>query len=174
MPAFSLPTDPQDMRPDLTADTPQRSDGRPPSRSASAPAGPRRAHHPRALAALCYTVPVVPAWVLLVRERRNGFVRFHAAQSLIFYSLITVAQVSLYLAILFLGGRITSDRMATATAAVVLALYVALAAVVAYVWTQLVADCVRGRARRLPVAGRWALRLERFAPRRFWRSLRSR
>ncbi len=64
--------------------------------------------------------------------------------------------------------------MATATAAVVLALYVALAAVVAYVWTQLVADCVRGRARRLPVAGRWALRLERFAPRRFWRSLRSR
>src|SRR5579884_3982422 len=34
-------------------------------------------HNPRVRAAICYALPFIPALSLLLRERRNGFIRMH-------------------------------------------------------------------------------------------------
>lgn len=136
-----------------------------------------RPHHPRVLAALCYTVPVVPAWMLLARggsERANPFVRFHAAQALVFQGVIAASQIILYLLLVIPGGLVTNDTLAIGLAGLLLVLYLAQAAVIAVVWSSLMADCIRGDARLLPVLGAWALRLEAFAPRALWARWRGR
>jgi uncharacterized membrane protein len=117
------------------------------------------------LAALCYTIPVIPAWFLLVRERRNPFVRFHAAQSITFYGCIAAGQVGLYLMLVSLGGVVTNDWLAIGIAGLLLLLFLALSSLIVFVWSRLVANCIRGEARLLPIAGPLALRLERFSMR---------
>jgi uncharacterized membrane protein len=133
-----------------------------------------RAHHPRVLAALCYAVPIVPGWVLLARERRNPFVRFHAAQSLVFFGLVAAGQAALYLLLVVAGVLIRNDLLAAMAALLVLILFLALASITAYGWATLLADCIRGDARPLPVAGRLAIRLERLSPGGLWRRRRGR
>ncbi|KAJ2723522.1 hypothetical protein GGI07_002560 [Coemansia sp. Benny D115] len=39
--------------------------------------------HPRILAPLCYVLPLAPALIILLLERRNTFVRLHAWQAII-------------------------------------------------------------------------------------------
>jgi uncharacterized membrane protein len=124
----------------------------------------RPEHHPRVRAAVCYAVPVIPGCVLLWRERENRFVRFHAAQSLVFFGLVAASQITLYLLLILAGGLIQSDRLALLAAAALTLLFVTVVAVMAYTWLQLLADCIGGRARRLPVAGAWAARIERAFP----------
>ncbi|MGH2517827.1 MAG: hypothetical protein ACRDHP_19445, partial [Ktedonobacterales bacterium] len=51
--------------------------------------------HARVRAGLAYAIPFVPALVLLVSERQHRWVRFHAAQSLVFFSLLALAQIAL-------------------------------------------------------------------------------
>jgi uncharacterized membrane protein len=134
-------------------------------------------HHPRVLAALCYTVPVVPAWSLLARKgskRESPFVRFHAAQALVFYGLVAAVQIALFVALVTLGGVVRDDVVASLIAVVLVVVYLAQAVVIAITWTSLMADCVRGDTRLLPVLGRVALRLERFAPRAAWARWRGR
>ncbi len=101
--------------------------------------------------------------MVLARERRNAFVRFHAAQSLVFFLVVAVGQLGMYAALVLAGGRITSDRTATIAAAIIAGLYLVFAAVTTYLWLRMVADCMRGAARPLPVAGRLGIRLERLS-----------
>jgi uncharacterized membrane protein len=172
----SLPYGPERQRSDLPRGsfTPA-SGGRGAARGASRHARLSRQHHPRALAALCYAVPIIPAWTLLARtgsERATPFVRFHAAQSLVFHGMVAASQLVLYLLLVIPGGLVTNARLAIALALVLLILYLAQAIVIAKTWGSLMADCIRGDARLLPFAGPLALRVERFAPRAAWARLR--
>jgi uncharacterized membrane protein len=128
----------------------------------------RRVHHPRALAALCYTVPIVPAWLILARERRNSFLRFHAAQAFVFHALIAVGQVAIYVLLLIAGGLIQDDFTALVAAVLAMIFFMSLGIAALILWLQLVADCLWGEAHALPIAGAWAVRLERFSPRDLW------
>jgi uncharacterized membrane protein len=134
-------------------------------------------HHPRVLAALCYTVPVVPAWILLTRkgnQRAAPFVRFHAAQSLVFHGMVAAAQIALYVVLMIAGGFVRDDLVASAIAVGLIMVWLMQAGFFAFTWSWLMADCIRGEARLLPLVGRLALRLERFAPRRAWARWRGR
>ncbi len=184
MPSRSLPFDPGQMgsgaqpwprgQQPTASVTPAARESPAQSSSRTHPSGASRRtrrphnHHPRVRAALCYAVPVVPGWWLLTHERRNPFVRFHAAQSLVFFALVAVGQLALYLLVLLAGGFIADNHQAIVAAGVVVVLYLAFAVTVAVVWLHLLADCIRGAARPLPLAGRLAARLERFAPRASW------
>lgn len=126
-------------------------------------------HHPCVRAALCYAVPVVPGWWTLTHERRNPFVRFHAAQSLIFFGLVAAGQVGLYGLLVLASNFIADMKWAIGMAAAFVVLYLAFAVTVAVVWLRLLASCIRGDAHPLPLAGRLAFRLQRFAPRAAWR-----
>jgi uncharacterized membrane protein len=163
-PGRSQPASPSSTRADQQARrTPPLA--QPPSPS-SPHARPRvRQRNPRVLAALCYAVPIVPGWVLLARERRNAFVRFHAAQSLVFFLVVAVGQLGIYAALVLAGGRITNDRTATIAAAIIAGLYLIFAAVTTFLWLRMVADCMRGAARPLPLAGGLGIRLERLSAR---------
>jgi uncharacterized membrane protein len=172
----SLPYGPERQRSDLPRGSfTSASGGRDATHGASRHARLIRQHHPRALAALCYTVPIIPAWTLLARsgsQRASRFVRFHAAQSLVFHGMVAASQLVLYLLLVILGGLVTSAWLTIALAVVLLILYVAQAIVIAKTWASLMADCIRGDARLLPLAGRLALRVEGFAPRAAWARLR--
>jgi uncharacterized membrane protein len=117
-------------------------------------------HSPRVKAALCYTVPLVPAVYLLAREERNRFLRLHAAQSLVFHGLVGGAQLTLFLALVILGGVIQSMTGALITAAILFVLFSMLLVVVAITWAHLVADCIRGQVALLPLVGAWAVWIE--------------
>jgi uncharacterized membrane protein len=172
----SLPYGPEGQRSDLPRGsfTPA-SGGRDAAHGTRRHARLTRQHHPRALAALCYTVPIIPAWTLLARTgsaRATPFVRFHAAQSLVFHGMVAASQIVLYLLLVIPGGMVTNARLAIALALVLLVLYVAQAIVIAKTWASLLADCIRGNVRLLRFAGPLALRVERFAPRVAWARLR--
>jgi uncharacterized membrane protein len=179
MPSRSLPSDlgrpranaqpPAQASAPASLEMPARSQPRTSPSGRRAPARRAHRHHPRVLAALCYAVPIVPGWWQLVHERRNPFLRFHAAQSLVFFALVAAGQIGFYALLVLAGGLITSDRLAIAAAFTFVALYLAFAVCVTIVWLRLLASCIRGDARPLPLAGRLALRLERFAPRAAWR-----
>jgi uncharacterized membrane protein len=125
-------------------------------------------HSPRVKAALCYTVPLVPALYLLTHERRNRFLRLHAAQSLVFHALVGLAQVLLFAVVVVLGGAITSTTGALVAAAALFAVFATLTLVVAVTWTHLVAECIRGRSALLPLVGGWALWVEACTAREVW------
>lgn len=174
MPSRSLPYDLERPRSGAQPPAPASAPASPamPARSQprTPPTGrPARRHHPRVLAALCYAVPIVPGWWQLAHERRNPFLRFHAAQSLVFFALVALGQLGLYALLVLAGGLITSDLLATAAAFTFVALYLAFAVSVTFVWLRLLASCIRGEARPLPLAGRLVFWLERFAPRAAWR-----
>lgn len=115
----------------------------------------------RVLAVLSYSIPLAPGAWLLLRERESRFLRWHAAQSLVFFALVAAAQIALYLLLMIAGGLIHSTSVAIVAAIVVVVLFAALGLCVLLVWLRLVGDCIDGRARRFPLLGRWAERLER-------------
>ena len=128
-------------------------------------------HHPRVLAALCYTVPIAPAWILLARSGNNRaapFVRFHAAQSLVFHGMVAAAQIMLYLLLMISGGLVANDLLDSAIAIVLVVLWLTQAGIATRTWSNLVADCISGHTKLLPRVGGLALRLERFSPRAAW------
>ena len=125
----------------------------------------RRALPPRMLAAMCYSIPLVPGAWLLWRERHSRFVRFHAAQSVVFCALIAAGQIALYLLLLLMGGWIQDILVASLAAVVVVGLYLALGLVALLLWLRLVSDCLDGRTRPLPLGAGWAARLERWTAR---------
>src|SRR5579871_5936970 len=102
----------EDLRPMPTRRTPRPA---PRERAAGGDAAPAaRRHDPRALAALCYSVPVVPSCMLLLRERRSRFLRFHAAQALVCFALVVAVQAVLYVLLVVAGGLIANDAVAAA------------------------------------------------------------
>lgn len=125
----------------------------------------RRQALPRVLAVLCYSLPIVPAVVVLLRARRHRFLRFHAAQALIFSCLLALGQTAIYLLMLFAGELIRDLGQATIAALVFFALYAALGLLAFVGWFRLAGDCIDGRARKLPIVGDWAARLERLTRR---------
>lgn len=116
--------------------------------------------NPRVLAALAYALPIIPALVLLARERRNHFVRLHAAQSLVFFTLLAFAQAALYTALVLTGAFVTDAKTAIVLGLIFYALFALLGIVSFVVWLVLLADTMSGRRRRLPVLARLADRLD--------------
>lgn len=123
----------------------------------------------RVLALLCYSIPLGPSLWMLWRERRSHFLRFHAAQALVLFALIAAGQSAIWFIVLLAGGMVHSTLLAAALAVVVVALFATLGLGALLLWLRLAGDCLDGRTRILPFAGRWAGRLERLTARRFRR-----
>lgn len=124
------------------------------------------ARNPRVLAAICYAVPFVASAATLLGllgAPRNRFVRLHAAQSLILFSLLGVGQVALFIALVTLGNLApTVGWLAVALGLAYYALVVGLGVVGLILWLRLISDCMAGRWRRYPALAPLAVRLERW------------
>lgn len=124
---------------------------------------------PRMRAALCYAFPLLPACYLLWRERRNGLIRLHAAQSIIFFGALGLAQIVLYTALVALGNWSAAGAWLTALGLLFWALFLALGLGGFTLWLRLLNDCAHGRVRRRPLLTSLAVRLDALAL-RFMRS----
>ena len=81
---------------------------------------------PRTRAALCYVFPLAPALYLLWRERRDVFIRLHAAQSVVFFGGLAVAQTLLFVALVALGNWAPAGGWLSALGLLFWALFLAL------------------------------------------------
>ena len=121
----------------------------------------RGRYNPRVTAALCYAVPYVVAVVALLRERRNRYVRFHAAQSLIFFVTIPLAQLALFIALVVVGNIVGIGALAFVLGLLFIGAFVALGVGALVLWLWMLADCWAGQATSFPILGSLAHRLER-------------
>jgi len=128
---------------------------------AGASSAQRGRRNPRVTAALCYAVPYVVALWLLLRERRNRFVRFHAAQSLIFFVTIPLIQVVLFVALVVVGNIVGSGALAFVLGLLFIGAFVAVGVGALILWLWMLADCWAGQATVFPILGSLAHRLER-------------
>src|SRR5262249_48427106 len=113
-------------------------------------------------AAVCYVVPLLPALVLLLRERRDRFVRVHAARALVFYLLLAVAQLTLYSAVVLLGGMVRPESPPTVAFGLVFyALLAALGFGAFLLWWALLHEAMSGRLERFPLLSGAAMCIER-------------
>lgn len=115
---------------------------------------------PRTRAALCYALPLLPALYMLWRERRNRFIRLHAAQAVVFFSGMALAQTALLVAIIPLGNWVTSAWLATVLGLLFWAAFIALGLGGLTLWLRMLNDCVHSRLRRRPLLTPLAVRLE--------------
>jgi uncharacterized membrane protein len=123
-------------------------------------------HNPRVLAALAYALPLVPALLLLARERRNRFVRIHAAQALVFFCLVGLAQASVFAALVGVGSVVSSARLAIVLGLVAYGLFALLGLAGFVTWLLLLADAMAGRRRKRLVLSGLADVLDRILTRR--------
>lgn len=114
----------------------------------------------RMRAGLAYAIPFVPALVLLVRERRHRWIRFHAAQSLVFFTLLALVQIALFAALVLLGGIIESLSAAALVGLAFYGVYLLVGIAGLLLWLRLIADAMSGRSTRLRPLSDWAMRLE--------------
>jgi uncharacterized membrane protein len=115
----------------------------------------------RTRAALSYAFPLLPGLYLLWRERRNRFVRLHAAQAVVFFGAVALAQIVLYVALVALGGWAPSGSWALIALGLLFwALYIALGLGGFTLWLRLLNDCAHGRLRRRPMLAPLSTRLE--------------
>jgi uncharacterized membrane protein len=121
----------------------------------------RGRRNPRVIAALCYAVPYVVALWVLLRERRNRFVRFHAAQSLIFFVTIPLVQLVLFVALVVVGNVVGIGGLAFVLGVVFIGAFLALGIGALFLWLRMLADCWAGQATVFPILGPVAHRLER-------------
>lgn len=103
------------------------------------------------VAALAYAVPLVPAVVLLQRERRNRFVRAHAATALVFFAVLALAQVALYVLLLVAGSHATNPRTAALFGIGLLVGWALVSVLGLVLWLRLVASAIEGRVVSLPL-----------------------
>lgn len=118
------------------------------------------ARDPRTHAALCYALPFVPGLYLLWHERRDRFIRLHAAQSVVFFTLAALLQVSLFVLVIVLGNVLSGGWLATAIGLTFWGLFLVIGVGGLLLWLRLLNDCVHGRLRRRPLLTSLALRLE--------------
>jgi uncharacterized membrane protein len=116
--------------------------------------------NPRVWAAFAYAIPFLPALWLLVRERRNRFVRLHAARSLSFFGGLALAQIVYFAALIAAGGAVTGLTVAALLGVIFYALYILLAALSFVFWLLLMRDALAGKATAYPLLGRWSQWLE--------------
>ena len=148
------------------ADAPDRAGVHPipPTVTAHIPLSARtsRPHrNPRVLAALAYVLPLLPALVLLLRERRNRFVRVHAAQALVFYLLVGGWQLALFFAAVGTGDVFTDLHTDVVVGLAFVAVFVLMAVLSLLLWLRLLADAMGGQRTLFPVLSLWAERIER-------------
>jgi uncharacterized membrane protein len=135
--------------------------GAPETDTASAPGVQRGRRNPRVVAALCYAVPYVVALWVLLRERRNRFVRFHAAQSLIFFVTIPLMQLMLFAALVVVGNIVGIGALAFVLGLLFIGAFLVLGIGALLLWLRMLADSWAGQATVFPVLGSLAHRLER-------------
>jgi len=99
--------------------------------------------NPRLRALLVHALPFAPAVVMLLRERRNAFVRLHAARALAFYGLIGIAQIVLFVTLVFIGG-FASGGVAFAFGLLFYGLFGLLGVAAVVIWLRLLADAAAG------------------------------
>lgn len=125
---------------------------------------------PRTRAAICYALPFAPGLYMLWHERRNRFIRLHAAQSVVFFGAAALTQMALFLVIIVLGNLLSgAGWLTTALGLLFWAILLGLSIGGFVLWLQLLNDCVHGRVRWRPILTPLALRLE-VAALRFTRS----
>lgn len=125
---------------------------------------------PRTRAAICYALPFAPGLYLLWHERRNRFIRLHAAQSVVFFGAAVCMQVALFVIVIVLGNLLSgAGSLTTALGLLFWAILLGLSIGGFVLWLRLLNDCVHGRVRWRPILTPFALRLE-VAALRFTRS----
>lgn len=122
-------------------------------------------YNPRVIATLCYAIPFVVSVVALIRERRNRFVRFHAAQSIIFFVAIFMIQLILFAALIVVGNSVGTGAWSVVLGILFIGGFLALGIGALLFWLRLLADCWAGRATAFPVIGALAHRMERLLTR---------
>jgi uncharacterized membrane protein len=123
---------------------------------------------PRTRAALCYAFPLIPAFVLLLRERRSHYVRLHAARAVLFFGLILLSQSALLLWLVVLGNFVTTRWLAVALGLLFYFAVLVMGLIILITWLRCLAGALTGRAippSHLDSAARW---LERRARHRDW------
>lgn len=132
------------------------------------PAPPRRraSRDPRVLAAFAYALPIVPAVLMLARQRSHRFVRIHAIQALVFYLLVALGQSILFVLMVKAGNISHSLPLAVGLFVVFLVLFAGLGLWAMAVWLRLIRDAYRGRRSRFAIISRAADWIERLAMRR--------
>jgi uncharacterized membrane protein len=135
----------------------------PPEQGASNEA--RGRYNPRIIAALCYAIPYVVSVGALLRERRNRFVRFHAAQSIIFFVTIPAIQLILFVVLIVVGNTVDTGPWSVVLGVLFIGGFLALGVGAFLFWLRLLADCWAGRATAFPVIGALAHRMERLLTR---------
>lgn len=141
-----------------------------------APVAPERRtrRNPRVLAAFAYALPIVPAALMIARERRNGFVRLHALQALVFYVLVALAQSALYALAVVTGNLSHSLPLAVGLFCVFFALFGGLGLLALRTWLRLLRDALAGRRSWFPLISWPADRLDRLFARGVGASARGR
>lgn len=122
------------------------------------PTRPLSVRNPRVRAASAYALPFLPALWLLLRERRNRFVRLHAARALTFFGSLALVQILLFAALVVVGGIVTGLTAAAVLGVLFYSVYIACAACGFVLWLLLMRDALAGRATSYPVLGgssRW-------------------
>ena len=94
---------------------------------------------PRLAAVLSYMLWIVSGMIMLMVERENRFVRFHALQSIAYCGIVVVSFVALAIA----GFPLLSALLGMASLAI---------------WVLLMYRAAQGRWWQLPWVGRWAER----------------
>ena len=97
---------------------------------------------------------------MLLRERRNGFVRFHAARSLVLFGGIVLIQLLLFAFVVLLGNMVGTAGIAVALGLLVLAAYLLLAMGGLMLWLRLLAEAMAGKGRVYPYLDSFAVTLE--------------
>jgi uncharacterized membrane protein len=102
---------------------------------------------------------------VLLRERRNRFVRFHAAQSIIFFVTIPAIQLILFVVLIVVGNTVDTGPWSVVLGVLFIGGFLALGVGAFLFWLRLLADCWAGRATAFPVIGALAHRMERLLTR---------
>jgi uncharacterized membrane protein len=97
---------------------------------------------------------------MLWRERRNRFVRLHAAQSVVFFGAVALAQIVLFIALVALGNWVSGDWAPPLLGLLFWAAFIALGLGGFILWLRMLNDCVHGRLRRRPLLSPITARLE--------------
>lgn len=131
-----------------------------PASGAPTGGGAVRERNPRVSAAFAYAIPFLPAFWLLLCERRNRFVRLHAARSLAFFGGLALAQVAFFAALIAVGGAVTGLNVAAVLGVIFYALYLLIAVLGFVFWLLLMRDALAGTATSYPLLGTWSHWLE--------------
>ena len=121
----------------------------------------RGERNPRVLAALCYALPLVPAVVMLAIERRNRYVRLHAAQALVYFVFVACVQSLLFIAMVAAGTLLPGGIVEAIVGLTFYAVFLGLGILALIWWLHLLRGAMSGSVAFMPVVSPVAVLLER-------------